>query len=154
MQDRLEELSRTHRELTLRLADPELLANPNEFREASQALAEIAPVVALWEELQQVRAELEQNQELLDELSSDDELYALANEERQGLQERIGPLEERLQHELRPKDPNDKRNVVLEVRAGTGGDEASLFAGELFRMYTRYAEQHGWKMTVIDLGPQ
>jgi peptide chain release factor 1 len=151
MNDRLHELERTHRDLILRLADPAVLASPKEYRETNQALAEITPVVTLWRELQQVRSELAQNEELLAELERSDELYEMAREERQQLEQRVEPLEEQIRVQLQPKDPNDRRNVVLEVRAGTGGDEASLFAAELFRMYTRYAEQHGWRVQIIDL---
>ncbi|REJ83949.1 MAG: peptide chain release factor 1 [Acidobacteria bacterium] len=151
MNERLRELERTHHELILRLADPAVLADPKEYRETNQALAEITPVVTLWKQLQEVRSELEQNDELLSELQRGDELFALAQEEREALEQRLGPLEEQLRQELRPKDPNDQRNVVLEVRAGTGGDEASLFAAELFRMYGRYAEEQGWKVQIIDL---
>ena len=84
-------------------------------------------------------------------LDKADELWEMAREEREGLLARRAVLEEDLQRELTPKDPNDQRNVVLEIRAGTGGDEATLFAAELFRMYGRYAEQQGWRVEVIDL---
>jgi peptide chain release factor 1 len=88
---------------------------------------------------------------MLSGLAKEDELYEMAREERDQLTSQLAGLEERLRLELTPKDPNDTRNVVLEIRAGTGGDEATLFAAELFRMYSRYAEQQGWRVEVIDL---
>jgi peptide chain release factor 1 len=98
-----------------------------------------------------VERQLAETEEMLAGLSREDELHAMARDEREELAARKQELEEAIRFELTPKDPNDARNVVLEIRAGTGGDEASLFAAELFRMYSRYAEQQGWRVEVIDL---
>ncbi|MCP3956892.1 MAG: peptide chain release factor 1 [bacterium] len=151
MHEKLAQLENTHEDLTRMLADPEVLANPGKYGETNKALSEIAGVVALYRELKKLEAEREGAEEMLESLSKDDELYAMAQEERDGLTERLAALREQIQVELIPKDPNDARNVVLEVRAGTGGDEATLFASELFRMYSRYAEQQGWKINILDI---
>jgi peptide chain release factor 1 len=151
MSDKLTEIARTHAELTARLAEPAVLASPAELRQVTKALAELDPVVKLHRELQKVEHDLAENRELLQGLGRGDELFALAEEERATLESRRERLTAGLREELRPKDKNDARNVVVEIRAGTGGDEASLFAAELFRMYTRYAESQGWRVEVIDL---
>jgi peptide chain release factor 1 len=151
MLDKLQELARTHRELTVKLADPAVLANHAEFRDTNKALSEIAPVVELYERYRKALAEHEQAEAMAAELPRDDELRELAIEERDRLAEQIEELEQTLRRELAPKDPNDQRNVVLEIRAGTGGNEATLFASELFRMYSRYAETRGWKISLLDV---
>ena len=151
MHEKLAQLETTHDDLTRMLADPEVLADPAKYTETNKALAEISHVVALYRELKKLETEREGAEEMLASLPKDDELYALAREEREGLVERLQGLREEIRLELVPKDPNDARNVVLEVRAGTGGDEATLFAAELFRMYSRYAEAQGWKVNILDL---
>ncbi len=151
MHEKLAQLENTHDDLTRMLADPDVLADPAKYTETNKALSEITHVVALYRELKKLEAEREGAEEMLASLPKDDELYAMAQEERQGLVERLEALGEEIRLELIPKDPNDARNVVLEVRAGTGGDEATLFAAELFRMYSRYAEQQGWKVNILDL---
>src|SRR5262245_17923990 len=140
MIDKLAELEKTHEELTARLADPAVLAQPAQVREVSKALADLEPVVKLYRELRAVDRQREENHQLLESLAKGDELAALAQEERGILDARREALLAELKREIAPKDPRDGRNVVLEIRAGPGGDEASLFAAELFRMYTRYAE--------------
>jgi peptide chain release factor 1 len=117
----------------------------------NKTLSEIDPTVRLYREYVKVRRQRDENDEMLATLPKDDDLYEMAQDEKQQLVARIAELEEQLRRELTPKDPNDEKNVVLEIRAGTGGDEATLFAAELFRMYTRYAEQQGWRVEVIDL---
>ena len=151
MHEKLAQLENTHDDLTRMLADPEVLANPAKYTETNKALSEITHVVALYRQLKKLESERQGAEEMLASLPKDDELYAMAREEREGLVERLEALREEIRLELIPKDPNDARNVVLEVRAGTGGDEASLFAAELFRMYTRYAEQRRWKVNIFDL---
>jgi peptide chain release factor 1 len=149
--EKLAQLEKTHAELTQRLADPALLADHKAYADANRAISEISHVVALYRDYAAALRRLAENQELLAGLGKDDELFALAHEEREQLQQRIRQLEEDLRRELTPRDPNDARNVVLEIRAGTGGDEATLFAAELFRMYARYAERQGWRVEVIDV---
>ena len=151
MLDKLQELERSYDELTTRMGDPEVLADPKAYRDTNKAMAEIAPIVELYRTYRGVQDELEQTTEMLEELEKGDELYTIAEQEKSELGSKLDQLQQDLQRELIPKDPNDKRNVVLEIRAGTGGDEASLFAGELFRMYSRYAETKSWKVNIIDL---
>ncbi len=151
MIDRLEQIEQTYDELTAKLADPSVLADQGEFRDASRALSEIVNVVELYQRYKRTRRELDETTELLTELDRNDDLYSLATEERSVLEKSLESLEETIRHELTPKDPNEKRNAVLEIRAGTGGDEATLFAGELFRMYSRFADAHGWKVDILDL---
>ena len=149
MIEKLAQLERTHAELTQRLADPALLADHKAYADTNRAISEISHVVALYREYAAALRRQAENQELLAGLGKDDELFALAQEEREQLQQRVQQLEEDLRRELTPRDPNDARNVVLEIRAGTGGDEAARFAGDLFRMYERYAARQGWKVEVI-----
>jgi peptide chain release factor 1 len=151
MIEKLAELEKTHQELSQRLSDPAVFSDPKAYRELNKTLSEIDPTVKLYREYMKVQKEREENEGLLATMPKDDDLYDMVHEERQQLAARIAELEERLRRELTPKDPNDERNVVLEIRAGTGGDEATLFAAELFRMYSRYAEQQGWRVEVIDL---
>jgi len=151
MLDKLQEIEKTHDELTAKLADPEVLADHNLIRETNQKLSEVREIVELFREYKSATGERDDTAEMLQGLAKDDDLFELATEEHQGLVERVQALEERLKVELTPKDPNDHRNVVLEIRAGTGGDEATLFAAELFRMYSRYAEQQKWKVQIIDI---
>ena len=149
--EQLADLETRHREINERLADPEIHADPAAMADAGRKLAEIKPLVDLYREYQEVEGELAGAEEMLAESAKDDELHAMALEEKERLAARRGELEDELKRELTPKDPNDQRNVVLEIRAGTGGDEATLFAAELFRMYSRYAEAAGWKVQIIDL---
>ena len=151
MLEKLAELEKTHSELTSRLSDPATLADRKTYAETNKALAEIGHVVELYREYNRVLRQRAETEEMLGGLGKDDDLYEMAREEREQLGARAMALEEEIRRELTPKDPNDARNAVLEIRAGTGGDEASLFAAELFRMYSRYAEQQGWRMEVIDL---
>ncbi len=151
MQAKLAQLEATYDELTRLLADPETLADHAKYGETNKALSEISHVVGLYRERKKLAGERRDAEEMIATLAKDDELYGLAQEEREGLALRLAALDEEIHLELIPKDPNDARNVVLEIRAGTGGDEASLFAGELFRMYSRYAEQQGWKVDILDL---
>jgi peptide chain release factor 1 len=151
MIEKLAQLEKTHQELTERLSDPSIFSDPKIYREVNKTLSEIDPAVKLYREYVKIEQQKRENEELLSGLPKDDELYALAQDEKEQLVARAAELEERLRLELTPKDPNDERNVVLEIRAGTGGDEATLFAAELFRMYSRYAETQGWRVEVIDL---
>jgi peptide chain release factor 1 len=151
MIEQLAQLEKTHEELTQKLTDPAVLSDRKAYADANRTLSEIGHVVELYRDYRRVRQQLTETEEMLSALGKDDDLFEMAHEERGQLQARLAQLEEDLRRELTPKDPNDSRNVVLEIRAGTGGDEASLFAAELFRMYSRYAEQQGWRIEVIDL---
>jgi len=149
MLERLEELTDKHAALQVEQADPEVAVDRNRSREIAIKLAEISDVVEVYHEYKGVLSELEGAREILAE-ADDDEMRSMAEVEIEGLERRSTELEERLKVMLLPEDPNDQRNVILEIRAGTGGDEAALFAGELLRMYGRYAEIQGWKMSITD----
>jgi peptide chain release factor 1 len=151
MIEKLSQIEKTHEELSQRLADPAVLGDHKAYTEINKALSEIDAAVKLFREYKRAHRQLQETEEMLAGLAKDDELYAMAQDERDQLLPEIAALEEKLRVELSPKDPNDARNVVLEIRAGTGGDEATLFAAELFRMYSRYAEEQGWRVEVIDL---
>ena len=151
MLEQLARLEATHAELTARLALPEVLADPKAVRETGKALSDIDPVVQLVRRFRDVDRQLAEARELAASSPAGDELAELAASEVVALEAERIRLEADLKEALAPKDPNDGRNVVLEVRAGTGGDEASLFAAELFRMYARYAEKRGWRVEIIDL---
>ena len=148
---KLAQLENTHQDLTQRLADPEVASDPARYRETHKALSEIDAVVGLFREFKKKEAERAEAAEMLESLANDDEMREMVRDECQELDTLLEQLEEQIRQELIPKDPNDARNVVLEIRAGTGGDEATLFAAELFRMYSRYAEQQRWKVDVLDI---
>lgn len=148
---RLAQLEQTHDDLTRMMADPEVVSQPSRYRETHKALSEIDQVVKLYREYKKVSDEHRDTVEMAEGVGDDAEMRAMVEEERQALGVRLEELEEAIRRELIPKDPNDGRNVVLEIRAGTGGDEATLFAAELFRMYSRYAEGQGWKVNILDL---
>ena len=151
MQNKLEQIESTYEDLTRQLVDPEVLVDPVRYQKTNKALREIEGVVSLYREARKLERELADTSEMLQALGKDDELYAMANEERPAIEARLLAVQEKLRLEMLPKDPNDGRNVVLEIRAGTGGEEAALFAAELFRMYQRYAEQRGWRVEVVDV---
>jgi peptide chain release factor 1 len=150
MFEKLEEIRLKYEEIRARLADPGFVQDHKAVREAQKTLADFEPIVAKTEEHRRLARELEGARELAETLSPGDELYQMATAERASLTERLARVEEELKVLLLPKDPNDSRNVFLEIRAGTGGEEAALFAAELFRMYQRYAERHRWKVEVVD----
>jgi len=129
------------------LSDPAILANYSVYQKHAREHAGIADIVQAYREYRRIESQIEDNKGLLRD--GDEELRELAKEEIPHLREKLEELEERLKRLLLPEDPNDERNVFLEIRAGTGGDEAGLFAEDLFRMYTRYAERSGWKVDMI-----
>ena len=149
MLERLEEIAKKHEDLRAQQADPEVAVDPNRSREVAQKLAELEPVVAVYREYRSTASELDGAREIVAE-SDDDEMMQMAEAEVEELSARLEKIEQRLKLLLLPVDPNDRRNVILEVRAGTGGEEAALFAAELLRMYGRYAESNRWKMSVTD----
>jgi peptide chain release factor 1 len=140
LQDRFEEL-------TALLGDGEVISNQTQFRAYSKEYAEIEPVYQAFSSFRKVQGDLEGAQALLKD--SDPDMREMAEEEVAEAKEQLIALEAELQRMLLPKDPNDGRNVFLEVRAGTGGDEAAIFSGDLFRMYSRYAEKQGWRVEVL-----
>ncbi len=151
MFDRLREIERRFEELERQVADPAVIANRREFARLAKERAQLEETVLTWRERQRVAAELEEHRELAQ--GKDADLRELARAEMPALESRIAALDGQLKQLLIPRDPNDERNTVLEIRAGTGGDEASLFAAELFRMYTRFAERQGWRVEALSSSP-
>jgi peptide chain release factor 1 len=150
MFEKLEDIRRKYDEVKARLADPTFVQDHRSVREAQKTLTEFEPIIRKTEEHRQVARELEGARELTESLGPGEELYQMAAAERATLSERLQTIEQELKFLLLPKDPNDSRNVFVEIRAGTGGDEAALFASELFRMYQRYAERRRWKVEIVD----
>ncbi|MBP8276525.1 MAG: peptide chain release factor 1 [Propionivibrio sp.] len=145
IRDKLENLVGRLDELDRILASGEATRDMDQYRKMSREHAELGPVVALYKEWQQTEADLASAQDMM----ADPEMKELAEEEMKAAKARLPELEIALQKLLLPKDANDERNVFLEIRAGTGGDESALFAGNLFRMYTRYAERRRWQVEVV-----
>jgi peptide chain release factor 1 len=149
MIDRLKEIAKRHEELLAVQVDPEVAVDPDRSREVAIKLAELEPIVAAYRQYSQTEKELEGAREIVAE-ADDAEMLALAEAEEEELSQRLTEIEQGLKLLLLPTDPNDQRNVILEIRAGTGGEEAALFAGEILRMYGRYAESRRWKLSLTD----
>ncbi len=147
IQTKLEHLVHRQLEINELLSDPGVISDQNQFRGLSIELSDISPVVERYQSYQHLRDEMESVQLMLSD--ADKDVRKLAQEEVNGLQNRIDEHEQELQKLLLPKDPKDERNIFLEIRAGTGGDEAALFAGDLFRMYSLYAERRRWKVEMM-----
>jgi len=141
---KLGQLEKRFDELTHRMADPAVIADAEQYRKITKEQAELFEMVSRYREWKSVENGLAQARSMLQE--SDPELRAMAEEEVARLEPELARIDEEIKILLLPKDPNDEKNVVLEIRAGTGGDEATLFAAEIFRMYSRYAESQHWKM--------
>tara|TARA_B100000674_G_C37825148_1_gene907735 strand:- start:37 stop:1101 length:1065 start_codon:yes stop_codon:yes gene_type:complete len=151
MFSKLDEVETRFEELTARMADPEVAGNPKRYAEIAREQSSLAETVEVWREYKTLGEELDSAKELLSD--DDQDMRDMAKEEIDSLAPQMEALKEKLQILLLPKDPNDAKNVLLEVRAGTGGDEASLFAANLLRMYTRYAETLRWKVDIISASP-
>jgi peptide chain release factor 1 len=147
MIDRLEQMEHRYTELQAQFALPEVLNDHENYQKIGKALREIEEPVEKYRALKEVRQGIADARALLEE--NDAGIRAMAEEEIAALEPRAAEIEQELKLLLLPKDPNDEKNVILEIRAGTGGDEASLFAAEIFRMFTRFAEQHRWKVEVL-----
>jgi len=146
---KLAEIEKKYDELTAQLGDPGVLADQTLYQKIAKAHSELSEVVEKYREWKSIQKGLEGTKALLAEAATDAEMKALAQEELADLEKRQTNVEEELRILLLPKDPNDEKNVVLEIRAGTGGDEATLFAQEIFRMYNRYAESQRWGVEVL-----
>jgi peptide chain release factor 1 len=144
-----EDIKERFKALEEKMMDPVLAADPKEMVKISQEHAGLKKTIALILELEKVSEQIRQNKEII-ENEKDAELKAMANEEMTGLNEREEKLKDDLEEELHPASPNDKKNAIIEIRAGTGGDEAALFAGDLFRMYARFCERRGFKLSLIE----
>jgi peptide chain release factor 1 len=151
MLEKLAEVERRYTELEALLSDPQLLGNQREYSKIAKERADLEEVVTCYREWRKVEQEIEQNRQLLEE--NEEAIRELAKEEIAALRSRKEELEGRLKYLILPKDPNDAKNVILEIRAGTGGEEAALFAAQLFRMYSRYAESCGWRVEIMNSNP-
>ena len=148
MFERLDQLEARYEELTQALASSEVIGDSSKFQKTAKAHAEIAPTVEKYREYKDLTRGIAESKTMLAD-EKDPEMRAYAQEELNKLEPRVATIEEELKVLLLPKDPNDEKNIILEIRAGTGGDEATLFAAEIFRMYTRYAETQRWKVEVL-----
>ncbi len=146
---KLDEVEQKYQELTEQLASPDVFQNPSLFAELSKEQAALEPLVKKYRQYKQTISSIKEAEELLS--SEDPELKALAEEELKVQKEKLPEIEKQLKILLLPKDPLDEKNVILEIRAGTGGEEAALFAADLFRMYSKYAEKKGWRVEIIDI---
>jgi peptide chain release factor 1 len=147
IEDKLNLIEEKYRELEQKLASPEVATNPEQIQKYSKELADLRETVDTFQQYKDTRAQIKSAQDLL----KDPEMRPLAEAEIKELESTLPALEARLEFLMIPKDPNDEKNIFVEIRAGTGGEEAALFAGDLFRMYNRFAERHGFKTEVISV---
>ncbi|MFZ5968873.1 MAG: peptide chain release factor 1 [Bacillota bacterium] len=150
MFDKLDFLQDKYESLSTKVADPEVISNQSEWQKSVKELAEIEPIVNKYKEFKKVKQDIAGAKAILEE-NNDEELREMAKMELGELEESIERIEDELKILLLPKDPNDEKNVIVEIRAGAGGDEAGLFAGVLLRMYTRYAERNRWKVEMMSM---
>ncbi len=148
MFDKLDFILEKYEELSLKVSDPDVIANQKEWQRYIKEISEMEPIVKKYKEYKKLKEGIAEAKEMLD--MGDDEIKELAKMEIAEGESQLPQLEEDLKIALLPKDPNDERNVILEVRAGTGGDEAALFGADLLRMYMRYSERRGWKTEIMD----
>ncbi|HID49579.1 MAG TPA: PCRF domain-containing protein, partial [Chromatiales bacterium] len=151
IQTKLESLAERLEEINALLAEPDVISDQNRFQALSREHAQLRPVVDTFQQYRRTLADIDGARQMLDE--EDAEMKEMAIQELHAAEARKAELEQQLQLLMLPRDPNDGKNLYLEIRAGTGGDEAALFAGDLYRMYARYAEQHGWKLEVVSASP-
>ncbi|MBD1869117.1 peptide chain release factor 1 [Leptolyngbya sp. FACHB-541] len=147
--EKLKSVEQTFHELTRRLADPDVATDPNEFQRVARARSSLEETVTAFEDWKTTQEELLGTKQILKEAGSDPEMREMAALELEELEEKTAQLETRLKILLLPRDPNDDKNIMLEIRAGTGGDEASIWAGDLVRMYSRYAETQSWRVKLV-----
>ncbi len=150
MFDKLDFIEKKYEELGLKVSDPEVISNQNEWKKLVKEMSTIEPIVNKYKEYKSSKEELADIKEMLEDPSSDDDFKEMAKMEIAELNEAIEVASEELRILLIPKDPNDDKNVILEIRAGAGGDEAGLFGNDLLRMYTRFAERQGWKTEMME----
>jgi peptide chain release factor 1 len=150
--EKLKGIEERYQELEKMISDPEIIAQQNKWRELTKEHAQLSDIVNAFRQYQDVEQELQDARELLAE-KPDEEMAAFLKDEAERLQEEKSKLLEKLKYLMLPKDPNDNKNVIMEIRSGAGGDEAALFAANLLRMYTRYAERRGWAVELLDSHP-
>jgi peptide chain release factor 1 len=151
MLDKLLEVEKRYIELEGMMSDPQLAGQQREYAKVAKERSDLEEIVVCYREWRKVEQEIADNRQLMDE--NDEAMRELVKEELTNLRERKEALETKLKYLILPKDPNDAKNVIVEIRAGTGGDEAALFAAELFRMYSRYAESRGWRVEMMSSNP-
>ena len=149
MFDKLEDLIHHYEELMNLLSEPDVANDANRFKKLMKEQSDLAPIVETYKEYKNCKQNIEDSLAILDE-ESDEEMRELAKEELKESKEQVEELEQKLKILLLPKDPNDDKNVIVEIRAGAGGEEAALFAAEIYRMYVHYAENRGWKVETLD----
>ena len=149
--DKLRDIEIRYRELEGQLSDPQVVSKQGVYQKFAKEHADLTPLVETIRQYEKIKARIDENSDLLQE--NDEELQTMVKEEMPQLQQEKIELEEKIRVLLMPKDPNDDKNVFLEIRAGTGGDEAGLFVGDLFRMYAKYAESQGWRVEVVSSSP-
>lgn len=149
MFDKLEQIEKNYEELTAQISSPEIMADMKVYAKTMKQHRSLGEIVEKYREVKKMRSDLEGARDL-EQIADDDEMREMAALEAADLETRLEAAEEALKVLLLPKDPNDEKNVILEIRAGTGGDEATLFAAEILRMYARYAERQGWKMEIME----
>src|SRR5438128_3388419 len=150
--EKLDQIESRYQELTAQLSSPEVLSDSSRYQKLARTHADLSEVVEKYRQLKELEKGLREAKQMLVE-SEDAEMKRLAHEDERQLLARTGIVENELKRLLLPKDPNDEKNVIVEIRAGTGGDEAALFAAELFRMYSRYAESQKWRVEVLESSP-
>ncbi len=151
MYDKLDFIEAKYHELSLKVSDPEVISNQTEFQKYIKDMSDMEPIVSKYKEYKKASDDLADVKEMLNDGSLDEDMREMVKLEYSELEDRTDFLGKELQVLLLPKDPNDDKNVLLEIRAGTGGDEAALFGGDLLRMYMRYAERRGWKTEMMEL---
>ena len=151
MLDKLLEVEKRYIELEGMMSDPQMVGQQREYAKVAKERSDLEEIVVCYREWRKVEQEIADNRQLMDE--NDEAMRELVKEELTNLRERKEALETKLKFLILPKDPNDAKNVIVEIRAGTGGDEAALFAAELFRMYSRYAESRGWRVEMMSSNP-
>lgn len=151
--EKLNSVEQTFHELTRRLADPDIATDPTEFQKLAKTRSSLEETVTTFEDWKKAQSDLEGARQILKDAGGDAELREMAALEVEQLEEKIAHLENRLKVLLLPRDPNDDKNIMLEIRAGAGGDEASIWAGDLLRMYSRYAESQNWRVKMVSESP-
>jgi peptide chain release factor 1 len=150
MLEKLEQIERSYEELTEQISQPEFMSDMTVYAKLMKQHRSLGEIVEKYREVRKMTEDLQGAKDLLS-LADDEDMREMANLEIADIEDRLPKAEEELKTLLLPKDPNDEKNVILEIRAGTGGDEATLFAAEVLRMYTRYAERQGWKMDILEM---
>ncbi|MDR3254485.1 MAG: peptide chain release factor 1 [Synergistaceae bacterium] len=147
--DKLAELEKTYDEVESRMAEPGVASNPSEMQTLGKKHVELEPIILAYNEYKRISREMAESREIISQ-ETDEEMRSMAKDELASLEEMLPELEKEIHILLLPKDRDDDKNVVIEVRGGTGGEEAALFAADLFRMYTRFAEREGWRTEILD----